>query len=58
MTDWAAISMADFTPPTGRRLGELVDELTEALTSPDRVRRDAILPALAEVLHLAFPHQA
>lgn len=40
MTDLAALSAAGFEPPTGRALGELVDELTEALTSPDPVLRD------------------
>jgi uncharacterized protein DUF2785 len=40
MTDWAAISAAGFAPPTGRALGDLVDELTEALASPDPVLRD------------------
>lgn len=40
MTDLAALSAAGFEPPTGRALGELVDELTEALSSPDPVLRD------------------
>lgn len=42
MTDWAAISAAGFEPPAGRALGGLVDELTEALTSPDPVLRDEL----------------
>jgi uncharacterized protein DUF2785 len=40
MTDWATISAAGFEPPASRALGGLVDELTEALTSPDPVLRD------------------
>jgi uncharacterized protein DUF2785 len=42
MTDWAAVSAAGFAPPTGRALGDLVDELTEALASPDPVLRDEL----------------
>jgi hypothetical protein len=40
MTDWAAVSAAGFAYPAGRAPGDLVDELTEALTSPDPVLRD------------------
>jgi hypothetical protein len=40
VTDWAAIIAADFAPPVGRALPGLVDELLEALCSPDPVLRD------------------
>jgi hypothetical protein len=40
VTDWAAIIAADFAPPAGPVLPGLVDELLEALCSPDPVLRD------------------
>lgn len=40
MTDWPAIIAADFAVPADGVLAELVDELLDALSSPDPVRRD------------------
>ncbi len=40
MTDWPAIIDADFAVPADAVLADLVDELTDALCSPDPVRRD------------------
>ena len=40
MTDWPAIIEADFAVPADAELTDLVDELTDALRSPDPVRRD------------------
>lgn len=40
MTDWPAIIAADFEPPEGPALAELVAELVDALRSPDPALRD------------------
>jgi hypothetical protein len=40
VTDWAAIIAADFAVPAGQALPDLVDELLDALCSPDPALRD------------------
>ncbi|HEY3732608.1 MAG TPA: DUF2785 domain-containing protein [Streptosporangiaceae bacterium] len=40
MTDWQAVIDADFAVPGGRRRANLIDELSQALRSPNPVLRD------------------